>query len=84
MLISSPVRFKYSLRLVRLLTSLIETDRKDLGHFLYKDHISKALANGDIVPIKLEKIAESLNGIQEALDLPLTINGKKLLVNPWE
>jgi hypothetical protein len=63
---------------------LLETTRKGLGEFFYKEYLPKALGNGRIVPARVEKVAGGLGGVQKALDLSLTVSGKKLIVDPWE
>jgi NADPH:quinone reductase-like Zn-dependent oxidoreductase len=62
----------------------LETERKDLGQYFYHEYFAKALANGRIVPTRVEKIPGGLQGVQEALDRSLTVSGKKLMVDPWE
>jgi NADPH:quinone reductase-like Zn-dependent oxidoreductase len=62
----------------------LETERKDLGEYFYQEYLAKALANGRIVPTRVEKVPGGLGGVQEALDKSLMVSGKKLIVNPWE
>jgi NADPH:quinone reductase-like Zn-dependent oxidoreductase len=62
----------------------LETERKDLGEYFYKEYLAKALANGRIVPTRVEKVPGGLGGVQEALDKSFMVSGKKLIVNPWE
>jgi NADPH:quinone reductase-like Zn-dependent oxidoreductase len=63
---------------------VLENERKDLGEYFYKEYLPKALANGRIVPTRVERIPGGLGGVQEALDRSLMVSGKKLIVNPWE
>jgi NADPH:quinone reductase-like Zn-dependent oxidoreductase len=62
----------------------LETTHKDLGEFYYKQYLPKALADGRIVPTRIEKISGGLGGVQKAMDLSLTVSGRKLIVDPWE
>jgi threonine dehydrogenase-like Zn-dependent dehydrogenase len=63
---------------------VLENENRDLGRWFYKEYLPGALANGRIVPSRVEKVKGGLRGVQEALDKSMTVSGKKVIVDPLE
>jgi NADPH:quinone reductase-like Zn-dependent oxidoreductase len=63
---------------------VLEDQDRELGEYFFKEYLPKTLANGRIVPTRVEKVSGGLGAMQEALDRSLTVSGRKIVVDPWE
>jgi len=67
-------------------TLLEEPQNSELLRWFYNEYLPKALAQGKIIPTKVEKIPGGLEALQGSLDRFAAgqVSGVKLVVNPWD
>jgi NADPH:quinone reductase-like Zn-dependent oxidoreductase len=63
-----------------------EESGEEVRKWFYEEYLPKSLAEGKIVPTKVEKMVGGLSALQKALDrfADGQVSGVKLIVDPWE
>jgi NADPH:quinone reductase-like Zn-dependent oxidoreductase len=65
--------------------SLYDEKNSDLLEWAMQTYLPKGIAQGDIIPVPIEKVAGGLEGINDALGrLQKGVSGVRLVADPWD